>query len=74
MSCLTRTLATSALSFASLLRELILELFIVRGYHASVGIRGYWYQQESVDVSIKGYECQWVYVVWYQAVLVLVGI
>ena len=52
------TLADVALSFLSLLCELILELFIVRGHQVSVGISGYWYQQESVDVSIKGYRCQ----------------
>ena len=52
-----------ALSFVSLLCELISELFIVRGNHVSVGIGGYWYQEESVDIGISGYRCQCVYVV-----------
>ena len=47
-----------ALSFVSVLCELILELFIVRGNHVSVGIGGYWYQQESVDIDINGYRGQ----------------
>ena len=47
-----------ALTFVSVLCELILELFIVRGNHVSVGIGGYRYQQESVDIDINGYRGQ----------------
>ena len=49
------TLAAAALSFASLLCELILELFIVRGHQVSVGISGYWYQQEWILVTHTGW-------------------
>ena len=84
------TLVAAALSFVSLLCELILELFLVRWYQVSVGVSGYWYLQESVDivsrgigvsgyrwVSIRQFWYWWVFDIsgyWNQRLLVLLVI